>query len=64
MGRLHEVATNTKQVVNRTVNGQKLLNLSGGFKTAHVAFALTGRLMGDLSAIIGILCGIVMNRGE
>ena len=46
------------------MDGEKLLDLSGGFKAAHVAFALAGGLMGDLSPIIGVLRGAVMDGGE
>ena len=64
MARLHQVATGSKEVVDRAVNRKKLLDMSQRFEAAHVAFALAGRLMGDLSPIVGVVLSTVPDRGE
>ncbi len=64
MGRLYQVPAHPKEIIDGTMDGEKLLNLSGGFKAAHVAFALAGGLMRHLSPVVRILIGTVLDRGE
>ncbi len=64
MGSLHQVASGPKEIIDRTMNGQEALHVSKRFKPAHVAFSLASRLMGDLSAVVGILRSAVLDRGE
>ena len=52
---IERVAAYPKEIVDRAVDGEKALNVACGFKATHVAFALAGRLMGDLSPIVGVL---------
>jgi hypothetical protein len=41
-------------VVNLGVGGEKLLCLPGWFEPPHVALAPSGRLMGDLTAVVEV----------
>ena len=60
----HQVASNPKEIVNGAVDGEEALNVACGFKAPHVAFALAGGLMGDFSAVVGVLISTVMDGGE
>ena len=59
MGCLPQVASIAKEIVNRAVDREEALNVACGFKATHVAFALAGGLMGDLSPVVSVLPGVV-----
>ena len=61
---LHQMASQAKEIVDGAVDGEKALDVSRRFEAAHVAFALAGGLMRHLSAVVRILRGAVMDRGE
>src|SRR5262245_53258194 len=52
VGSAHQVSATTKQVVDRTMNGEKTLSLSSRLAASHLPFALAIRLTGDLSPIV------------
>jgi hypothetical protein len=64
MCRLHKVATDPKEVIDGTMDGEKALDVSQRLKPAHVAFALAGGLMGDFDAVVSVWTGTVMDGGE
>ena len=43
-----------KEIVKRTVDGEKALHLSRRLKAAHLPFLLAGRLVGDFSTVVGV----------
>ena len=53
-----------KEIVNGAVDREEAVNVACGFKATHVAFALAGGLMGDFSAVVGVLMSTVMDGGE
>ncbi len=55
----HQVASNPKEIIDRTVDGEKTLDVAGRFEAPHLPFALARRLMRDLSAVVGVLLGAV-----
>ena len=61
MSRLHQMPPHPKQIIDRTMDGEKALYMSERLKAAHVAFALAGGLMGDFSAVVGVLRSTVMH---
>ena len=64
MDRLHQVASNLKEIIDRSVDGEKTLGVAGRFEAPHLAFALAGRLVGDFGAIVCILRGVVLDGAE
>ena len=62
VSRSQEVATDAKQILHDTVNRCEPLELSGRLKTPHLALTLSGRLMGDLRAVVRVLIGAVRHR--
>ena len=50
-----EMAPDAEQIQHDTVNRREPLELSGGRETPHPALTLSGRLMGDLRAIVRVL---------
>ena len=64
MGGLHQVAPDPKEIVDGCMDKEEALNLSRRFEAAQVAFALAGRLMGDLGPIVGVLVSAVPHGGE
>jgi hypothetical protein len=52
MGGSHQVSTTAKQIVDRTMGGEKPLGLSWRFEASHLALSLLRELMGDLGSII------------
>ncbi len=53
-----------KEIVNGAVDREEALNVACGFKAAHVAFALARGLVGDFCAVVSVLRGAMMNKGE
>ena len=62
VSRPQEVSTDSEQTLNDTVNRREPLELSGRRETPHPALTLSGRLMGDLRAIVRVLIGAVAHR--
>ena len=62
VSRSQEVSTDSEQILHDTVNRRELLELSGRLETPHLALTLSGRLMGDLRAVIRVLIGAVKHR--
>ena len=61
---LHEMATNSKEIIERPVNGEKALDVSWRFEAPHLVCALSSRLVRDFGAVIRILRGTVMDGGK
>ena len=59
VSRSQEVSTDSEQILHNTVNRREPLELSGRLETPHLALTLSGRLMGDLRAVIRVLIGAV-----
>ena len=55
VSRSQEVSTDSEQILHDTVNRREPLELSGRLETPHLALTLSGRLMGDLRAVIRVL---------
>ena len=62
VSRSQEVSTDAEQILHDTVNRREPLELSGRRETPHLALTLSGRLMGDLRAVIRVLIGAVKHR--
>ena len=57
-----EVSTDSEEILPDTVNRREPLELSGRRETPHLALPLSGRLMGDLRAVVRVLIGAVKHR--
>ncbi len=64
MGRLHQVASNPEEIIDRAMDREKTLDVAWGFEAPHLALALSSRLVRDFSAVVGVVRGAVMNGGE
>ena len=62
VSRPQEVSTDAEQILHDTVNRREPLELSGRLETPHLAFPLSGRLMGNLRAVVRVLIGAVKHR--
>ena len=62
VSRSQEVSTDAEQILHDTVNRREPLELSGRREPPHLALTLSGRLMGDLRAVIRVLIGAVKHR--
>ena len=62
VSRPQEVSTDSEQILHDTVNRREPLELSGRRETPHLALTLSGRLMGDLRAVVRVLIGAVKLR--
>ena len=62
VSRSQEVSPDAEKILHDTVNRREPLELSGRLKTPHLALTLSGRLMGDLRAVIRVLIGAVKHR--
>jgi len=52
MASRQEMTAETKEIVDRTMNGEKTLSLSSRLEAPHLTLALSSGLMGTLSPII------------
>ena len=57
-----QMAPDAEKIPHDTVNRRKPLELSGRLKTPHLALPLSGRLVGDLRAVVRVLIGAVKHR--
>ena len=62
VSRPQEVSTDAEEILHDTVNRREALELSGRLETPHLALTLSGRLMGDLRAVVRVLIGAVKHR--
>ena len=62
VSRPQEVAPDAEEILHDTVNRREPLELSGRREPPHLALTLSGRLMGDLRAVIRVLIGAVKHR--
>ena len=60
--RPQEVLTDSEQILRDTVNRREPLELSGRLEMLHLALTLSGRLMGNLRAVVRVLIGAVEHR--
>jgi hypothetical protein len=56
--------SNSKTILDDTVDGEKPLGLASRFKSAHVPFPLAGRLMRDFGAIVGVTFRVVSHVAQ
>jgi 23S rRNA-/tRNA-specific pseudouridylate synthase len=54
-----QVAADTKEIRNESVDREKTLRVRGGFEPSHLSLALPRGLMGDLRSIVFVLPGAV-----
>ncbi len=62
VSRPQEVSTDAEQILHDTVNRREPLELSGRLEPPHLALPLSGRLMGNLRAVVRVLIGAVKHR--
>ena len=62
VSRPQEVSTDSEEILHDTVNRREPLELSGRLETSYLALPLSGRLMGDLRAVVRVLIGAVKHR--
>ena len=62
VSRPQEVPTDSEEILHDTVNRREPLELSGRLETPHLALTLSGRLVGDLRAVVRVLIGAVKHR--
>ncbi len=55
--RFEVMTCNSKQIVNRAVDPEKLLNVSRRLESTHLAFLLPGVLVGDFNSVVLVLPG-------
>ena len=56
------IPTNSKQVLNLPVDGQQALRLGNRLESANLTFLLTSVLMRNLSLVVFVLTGPMLNR--
>jgi hypothetical protein len=61
---LQQMPSNSKTILDDTVDGEKPLGLASRFKSAHVPFPLAGRLMRDFGAIVGVTFRVVSHVAQ
>ena len=54
MDRFQHMASQSKEILDDAVKGEKPLGLTGRFEATHLMLPLAGRLMRDFGAIVGI----------
>jgi len=57
MDRFEMMSCNSEQVLNRPVDREKSFHMGRRFEASHLAFLLPGVLVGDLSSVVFILAG-------
>lgn len=53
------MTSNPEEIQDDSVSRQESLCLTGGFKSSHLSFALSRRLVGDFSSIVGVEFSVV-----
>jgi hypothetical protein len=53
------MASNSKKILDDTVEGEKPLGLASRFESAHLPFPLASRLMRGFDAIVGVTFRVV-----
>jgi len=64
LGGVHPVTARPEEVVDGRMDQEKALGLTGGLKTAHLAFLLAGRLMRDFRLIVQALVLAALNAEQ
>ena len=59
MGRFHKMPAHAKQIVYRSVGGEKTLRLGGGLEPPHLSLASASRLMRDFGTVVEALALVV-----
>ena len=62
VSRPQEASPDAEQIRHDTVHRREPLELSGRLEPPHLALPLSGRLMGDLRAVVRVLIGAVKHR--
>ncbi len=62
MHRPQQMSTDPEEILYGAVDGREALQMGGRLEAAHLAFALSSRLMRDFSAVIGVLVRDVDHR--
>ena len=62
MGRPQQMSAHPEEILHRAMDGREALQLGGGLETAHLTFALPGRLMRHLGAVVRVLIRTVDHR--
>ena len=57
-----QMAPDAEEILHDTVNRREPLELSGRRETPQLVLPLSGRLMGDLRAVVRVLIGAVKHR--
>ena len=63
IGRSEKVTTVAEQIANASMDRKKALSLMSRLEASHRSFPLAGRLMGQLGAVVGVLCRVVERTG-
>jgi hypothetical protein len=58
------MSSNSKKILDDTVDGEKPLGLASRFESAHVPFPLAGRLMRGFGAIVGVTLRVVSHVAQ
>ena len=53
--------SNTKEILDGAVDGEKSLGLAGRFELAHLSFSLACGLIRDFGAVVGVAAGVVIH---
>ncbi len=56
------IPTNSEQVLNLPVDGRQALRVSNRLESANLTFLLTSVLVRDLSSVVFVLTGPMLNR--
>ena len=59
MDRFQQVASQSKEILDDGLKGEKPLGLTRRLESAHLTFPLAGKLMRDLRAIVGVAFRVV-----
>ena len=58
------MSSDTKEVLDDTVDGQESLRMAGRFESAHLPLSLAGRFMRDFGAIVGVAVSVMRDRRQ
>ena len=58
------MASESEQIVDRAMEGEKPLGLMGRLESTHLSFPLARRLMRSLHSIVGVALGRVSHVAE
>ena len=58
------MASNSKKILDDTVEGEKSLGVASRFESAHLPFPLAGRLMRGFGTIVGVTFRVVSHVAQ